>query len=82
MARKKKKKRNNIHITALNRAALVMILAAALMAGVISLLACFYSLVFLPCAIVCFWLDYVCLKELRRRKEALQKTEVCTKGEA
>lgn len=81
MARKKKKKNNNIHITALSRAALVMVLAAALAAGVISLLACFYSIIFLPCAIVCFWLTYICVKEWQRRKAELHKT-VETKGEA
>lgn len=73
MARKKKKKNNNIHITALNRAALVMVLAAALAAGIISLLACFFTIIFLPCAIVCFWLTYICVKEWQRRKEEQQK---------
>ena len=73
MAQKKKKK-NNIHITALNRAALAVILAAALAAGVISLLACFYSILFLPCAVLCLWLAYICVKEWQKRKKELYKT--------
>jgi len=75
MARKKMKKRNTIHITALPKLSLLLILAATLVTGLVSLLACFYSLIFLPCAILGFWLTYLCVKEWKRRKEKLEKTE-------
>lgn len=82
MARKKKEKRNAIHITALPKFALAMIAACSLVEGGIILIMCYFSIMFLPLAIVCFWLTYICLSELKRRKEELQKTEICTKGEA
>ena len=68
MARKKKKKNNNIHISAINKPTLVIIVAVSMVAGIVSGVACAYSLIFLPAVIIFFWLAYACMAEWARRK--------------
>lgn len=67
MARKKKKK-NTVHITALSKPVLVIMVAVSMVAGIVSGIACTYTLIFLPAVIVFFWHAYACMAEWASRK--------------
>lgn len=73
MARKKKKNSNSKPITAYSKAELVILTVLSIVAGVFTLITSIAAIIFLPAAVLFFWLAYVCIKEQKRRKAAQEK---------
>ena len=67
MARKKRKK-NTVHITTFSKPVLALMVVISMAAGIVSGIACTYSIIFLPAVIVFFWYAYACMVEWARRK--------------